>query len=69
MGNDTAITVAGSAGGQFQLNIMMPMMGHTALESIMLLANGTTAFVDFCVADTKANREQCESFVEQSFRW
>ena len=66
MGNDTAITVAGSAGGQFQLNIMMPMMGHTALESIMLLANGTTAFVDFCVADTKANREQCESFVEQS---
>jgi len=66
MGNDTAITIAGSAGGQFQLNIMMPMMGHTALESIMLLANGTTAFADFCVADIQANPKECESFVEQS---
>ena len=40
MGNDQTITISGAAGGQFQLNIMMPVMGNTALESVMLLASG-----------------------------
>lgn len=66
MGNDQAITVAGASGGQFQLNIMMPMMAHTTLESIMLLAKGTQAFNDFCAEDITANSEICESFVEKS---
>ncbi|MEM9944028.1 MAG: lyase family protein, partial [Planctomycetota bacterium] len=66
MGNDQTITLSGAAGGQFQLNIMMPIMCHTTLESIMLLANGTKAFVDFCAAEMEANIEVCESFVEQS---
>ena len=38
IGNDQTITVSGAAGGQFQLNIMMPVMCQTTLESIMLLA-------------------------------
>ena len=50
MGNDQVITVSGAAGGQFQLNIMMPVMGTTTLESVRLLAACTRAFVDFCVA-------------------
>ena len=66
MGNDQTITVSGAAGGQFQLNIMMPVMADTVLESIKLLARGTDAFVDFCVADIQANPEICESFVEKS---
>jgi fumarate hydratase class II len=66
MGNDQAIAVAGAAGGQFQLNIMMPMMAHTTLESIKLLAKGTAAFNDFCAAEMTANIEICESFVEKS---
>lgn len=66
IGNDQTITVCGAAGGQFQLNIMMPAMCHTVLESIMLLANGTNAFVEFCAADMEANIKICESFVEQS---
>lgn len=66
MGNDQTITVCGAAGGQFQLNIMMPVMCQTTLESIMLLANGVNAFVDFCAADMEANIEVCESFVEKS---
>ncbi|HEX3870216.1 MAG TPA: class II fumarate hydratase, partial [Pirellulales bacterium] len=33
MGNDQTISVCGAAGGQFQLNIMMPVMGQTTLES------------------------------------
>ena len=66
MGNNQAIIVSGAAGGQFQLNIMMPMMGHTTLESIQLLAGGINAFVDFCAADMEANIEACSAFVEQS---
>ena len=66
MGNDQTITVSGAAGGQFQLNIMMPVMCHTTLESVHLLSNGTNAFVEFCAADMQANIEVCASFVEQS---
>ena len=66
MGNDQTITLSGAAGGQFQLNIMMPVMCHTTLESIHLLASGTNAFVDFCAADMQANIDVCESFVEKS---
>ncbi|MCL4123978.1 UNVERIFIED_CONTAM: hypothetical protein GTU68_019793 [Idotea baltica] len=66
MGNDQTITFSGAAGGQFQLNIMMPVMCHTVLESIALLANGTNAFVEFCAAEMQANIEVCESFVEKS---
>jgi fumarate hydratase class II len=66
IGNDTAMTVSGAAGGQFQLNIMMPMMGHAALESVTLLARGTRAFVEFCAREMEANAAQCEAMVEQS---
>ena len=66
MGNDQAIAVSGATGGQFQLNIMMPMMAHTTLESIQLLAKGTTAFDEFCAKDMTANIEICASFVEKS---
>jgi fumarate hydratase, class II len=66
LGNDQTITVCGASGGQFQLNIMMPVMGHTALESVRLLANGAKAFYDFCTAELQANADVCESFVEKS---
>ena len=66
MGNDQTITLCGATGGQFQLNIMMPVMAQTTLESVLLLANSTNAFVDFCAADMQANIEVCESFVEKS---
>ncbi len=46
---------SGATGGQFQLNIMMPVMGHTTLETIELLAAGTHAFVEFCTAGLEAN--------------
>lgn len=66
IGNDSVITVSGAAGGQFQLNIMMPVMGQTTLESIDLLANGVKAFVDFCVDGLQANEDVCDAAVEQS---
>ncbi|MBL8826544.1 MAG: class II fumarate hydratase [Planctomycetaceae bacterium] len=66
MGNDQAIAVCGATGGQFQLNIMMPVMGHVTLESISLLAGATRAFVDFCALEMEANIAQCEASVEKS---
>jgi fumarate hydratase class II len=66
MGNDHVISVSGAIGGQFQLNIMMPVMGHTVLESIALLSGAINAFVEFCVADMQANEEACEAAVEKS---
>jgi fumarate hydratase class II len=65
-GNDGCITMAGAAGGNFQLNIMMPVMGQTALESVSLLAAGVNAFVDLCVVGLEANPETCTASVEKS---
>jgi fumarate hydratase class II len=66
MGNDTTMTLCGASGGNFQLNIMMPVMGHAMLESLMLLANGVGAFIEFCMDGLEANPEACEAAVEQS---
>jgi len=66
MGNDQTIAISGASGGQFQLNIMMPVMGDTTLESISLLANCTAAFVDFCAVEMEANEENCNASVEKS---
>lgn len=66
MGNDQTITLSGAAGGQFQLNIMMPVMGHATLESIRLMASACRAFVDFCAEGLEANIEGCEASVEKS---
>ena len=66
IGNDSTMTMCGATGGNFQLNIMMPVMGQTALESIHLLTNGTKAFIEFCMEGLEANPEACESSVEKS---
>jgi len=66
MGNDATISSCGAVGGQFQLNIMMPVMAYTTLESVALLAASANAFVEFCVDEMEANVEACEAAVEQS---
>ncbi len=66
LGNDQTIAFCGAAGGQFQLNVMMPLMGDVVLESIRLLANATRAFTDRCLAGIEANPEACEASVEKS---
>jgi fumarate hydratase class II len=66
LGNDQTLAFSGATGGQFQLNIMMPVMGHAALESVHLLASATRAFVDFCALEMEANPVACEASVEKS---
>ena len=66
IGNDAAIALCGAAGSQFQLNIMMPVMGHVTLESIRLLAGATLAFTRRCLVGMTANVQTCNSEVERS---
>jgi fumarate hydratase class II len=66
LGNDQTIVVCGAAGGQFQLNVMMPVMADAVLESVRLLANGAGAFAARCLADMEADAEACEASVEKS---
>jgi fumarate hydratase class II len=66
IGNDQTIAFSGATGGNFQLNIMMPVMGQTTLESIHLMSKGVTAFIDFCAMEMEANPEACEASVEKS---
>ncbi|MEZ9233588.1 class II fumarate hydratase [Vibrio amylolyticus] len=49
IGNDTTITIAGQS-GNFQLNVMLPVIAHNILESIELLANSSTALADKAIA-------------------
>src|SRR6266853_9411 len=64
-GNDAAITWAG-ANGNFELNVMMPVMAHDLLESIRLLANVVDVFCEKCATGIKANKARCEELVELS---
>jgi fumarate hydratase class II len=66
IGNDQCLAFSGATGGNFELNIMLPVMGATALESVELLAGVTNAFVDFCALEMEANRAACEKQVEWS---
>jgi fumarate hydratase class II len=66
MGNDQTIAFSGATGGQFELNIMMPVMGLAVIESVQLLASCVNAFVEFCALEMQANPQQCEKQVEQS---
>ena len=66
LGNDQVVAFCGAAGGQFQLNVMMPVMADAVLESIRLLSRATEAFTNFCLVDMEANPEACAAAVEQS---
>ena len=49
IGNDTAITVAGQS-GNFELNVMLPLIARNLLVSIRLLANGSRVLADRAIA-------------------
>ena len=65
VGNDTTITLSGMS-GNFELNVMMPVMAHNLLQSIDLLANATDQFNERCLQGLEADRERCEGLIEES---
>ncbi|HST47158.1 class II fumarate hydratase [Jatrophihabitans sp.] len=65
IGNDAAVAFAGAA-GNFELNVMLPVMARNVLESIRLIGNVSTVFADRCVAGIEANVERCREYAESS---
>ncbi|MBO0812451.1 MAG: class II fumarate hydratase [Microlunatus sp.] len=65
IGNDTTITLAG-AQGNFELNVMLPVIARNVLESIRLLANVSRLFADRCVAGITANVDHDRQLAESS---
>ena len=56
IGNDATVTVAGQS-GNFQLNVMLPVIAHNVLQSIGLLANSCEALASTAIADFVVNTE------------
>ncbi|MGI5445273.1 class II fumarate hydratase [Streptomyces sp. CA-243310] len=65
MGNDTAVAVAGAA-GNFELNVMLPVMARNLLESIRLLGNASRLLADRTVDGITANSERAREYAESS---
>ena len=65
IGNDAAIAFGGAA-GNFELNVMLPMLARNILESIRLLANVSRLFADRCIAGISANADRARQYAEGS---
>ena len=65
VGNDAAIAWGG-AQGAFELNVQIPLMGTSLLESIRLLANASTVFADKTIEGLTANEEKARFYAEAS---
>ena len=63
MGLDTAIAYAAQA-GQFELNVMMPLIAYDLLHAIQILGNALEVFTQRCVAGITVNRDRCLSYAE-----
>ena len=65
IGNDAAIAFGGAA-GNFELNVMLPMLARNILESIRLLASVSRLFADRCIAGISANADRARQYAESS---
>ncbi|HSS67206.1 MAG TPA: class II fumarate hydratase, partial [Nocardioidaceae bacterium] len=65
IGNDATITFAG-ASGNFELNVMMPVMAADLLESIRLLGNTSRLLADRCISGIEADVEHARTLAESS---
>jgi fumarate hydratase class II len=65
MGNDLTITLAGQ-GGNFELNVMMPVMAYNLLQSISILSIGARSLAEKCVLGIKADVEKCSFYIDKS---
>src|SRR5439155_17270772 len=63
IGNDVAVAMAVQA-GQLELNVMMPTMSYSVLQSITILANMLRQFTDNCISGITANEQRCNFYVQ-----
>ena len=65
IGNDAAITIGGQS-GNFQLNVMLPLIAHNLLQSIGLLANVSTLLADKAIAGFKVNAARVKEALDKN---
>jgi fumarate hydratase class II len=65
IGNDTTITVAGQS-GNFQLNVMLPVIAHNLLESVRLLANASRLLADSAIAGFTVNQARLAEALDRN---
>jgi fumarate hydratase class II len=65
IGNDAAVAFAGAA-GNFELDVMLPVIARNLLESIRLIANVSRLLADRCVDGIVANVDHCRELAESS---
>lgn len=65
IGNDTTIML-GVQSGNFELNVMLPLIAHNLLQSITLLSRASAVFAGKCISGISANAAKCESGIEKS---
>ena len=65
IGNDITISVGGQS-GNFELNVMKPVIAYNLLQSIELIGNGCLVLAEKCVDGLEADRERCQQMVEKS---
>ena len=65
IGNDAAVAFAG-ASGNFELNVMLPVLARNLLESVRLLANAARMLADRCVSGITADEARCREYAESS---
>jgi fumarate hydratase, class II len=65
VGNDTTIAIGGMS-GNFELNVMMPVMAYNLLQSITLLTHATSLFSQKCIRGLKADQARCQEMIEKS---
>jgi fumarate hydratase class II len=65
IGNDAAITVAGQA-GNFQLNVMLPVIAYNLLQSIELLANAARVLADSAIQGFTVNEERLQQTLDKN---
>ncbi len=65
IGNDTAITMAGSQ-GNLELNVFKPVIIHNLLHSVRLLADACRAFTQYLVVGIEANQDQIQIYLDRS---
>jgi fumarate hydratase, class II len=65
IGNDATVAVCG-ASGNFELNVMMPVLARNLLESIRLLSTSSRLLADRCIDGVTANVERMRTYAESS---
>ena len=65
IGNDATVSLCGLS-GNFELNVMMPVMAYNILQSIELLSQGIKAFDEKCLEGLQADEKRCGDLLEQS---